>query len=521
MKKLEVLILSILATMFLIACNNAETPSQPQKYTIEYELNGGAWVADYDAPSEYTEGEEVNLPDAKKLTRTGYAFAGWYETEALTGTAITTISREEQGNKKFFAKWNENYYSITVTNNNKILSNSAVSFSILNGSAESSYQDSKLKAGTNVWFDIRAETQCFGIKVVLKTETAILIPTIIASDGTNSNRFDYEENKYPVVFLSFEMPASNVTLDISSSPIYKSLDEINESDPCYPYVTFGEWPQTKKVDSTIAIDETQTKVAGNSTYYRGSDNAWYAKFGDNYYKVEPIKWRLIPNHFESNKRMLVAENILLYERFYDGSMESCRRGIANYYPNNYKESRIRAFLNGLRYYYEDYPDNPHSMDSFEVYAKRFENKGFLYGAFTKEERAKIAITNVLNNARSTNPASSATPLNNGQNRNASDNYSTDDKIFLLSMQEATESGYGFRDYDSSDENNSRIIKATEYANDNIANNRRYIYEGYWWLRSPYFDNQCDAYAVDNNGDASGNYDVAGYPLGVVPALCLE
>lgn len=114
MKNLKVFILGILATMFFIACNNTSTPPQPQKYSIEYELNGGAWVADYDAPSEYTEGEEVNLPYVQKLTRAGSTFAGWYETETFTGTAITTIAKDTQGNKKFYAKWNTVNYSIML-----------------------------------------------------------------------------------------------------------------------------------------------------------------------------------------------------------------------------------------------------------------------------------------------------------------------------------------------------------------------------------------------------------------------
>lgn len=483
MKKLEVLILSILATMFLIACNNAETPSQPQKYTIEYELNGGAWVADYDAPSEYTEGEEVNLPDAQKLTRTGYAFAGWYETESFSGNTVTTITKEAKGNKQFYAKWDANKFEINISDQ------------IQNGTISS---DKKLAdAGEKVTLTIIPKDDYYALVSlsVMKDSTPVTV------NGIGNIR-------------SFSMPDGNVTVTAT----FRWYPSLAEADANAIYISFGEWPQNK-LTGTVTVDETQKKTAGNSTYYKGSDNAWYAKHLEDYYKVEPIKWRVISSNYnETGKRLLLAEKILLYDIYYDGTKASNRRHRKDLEPNNYKESRVRAFLNGLKYYCEDYPENPYPN---ETRSKIFEGKGFLYGAFTGEEIGKIVNTNVINNARSTNPASNATLWNDGKNVNASDNYSTEDKVFLLSMQEATNSEYGFAEYDSFGKGNARIRNATEYAKDNITYDERYVNEGYWWLRSPYYGDECMAYAVNDEGNCSKQYDLRDRPFGIVPALCLE
>ena len=388
MKNLKVFILGILATMFFIACNNTSTPPQPQKYSIEYELNGGAWIADYDAPGEYTEGEEVTLPDAQKLTRTGSTFAGWYETETFTGTAITTIAKDTQGNKKFYAKWNTVTYSITLTNENKPLINGNVK----NGWIFLEGGTSNISAGTNVYIEAGGNTISLITTLTVKTDESIIL-----SVTKNGNLYE-----------QFVMPAANVTIDITILPYYRPYDEVKNIDD-WPFILFGEWPQTKLTDTTVMVNENDSKEVGQFTYYKGSDNAWYAKLSSDYYKVEPIKWGMInPDYNQTGKRLFFAENILLYDIYYDGGPAS-NRYRAGPDPNNYEHSRIRAVLNGLSYNRE--------QTECETYLK----KGFLYGAFTEAERDLIVITSVKTGT-----------------------YTTNDKIFLLSKQELDEYDYYFR-----------------------------------------------------------------------------
>ena len=142
------------------------------------------------------------------------------------------------------------------------------------------------------------------------------------------------------------------------------------------YCTFGDWPQTIKAES-VTVDETKSVTMGSMTYYLGSDDNYYAKCtenafansytysdgttvaqaGDNstkYFKVEPIKWRVLNPSADGNK-ILLAESILTAHRFDDDS-------------NNYKDSEIRAWL----------------------------NEGFLNAAFTATAKNLIADTDVDN-----------------------------------------------------------------------------------------------------------------------------
>ena len=48
--------------------------------------------------------------------------------------------------------------------------------------------------------------------------------------------------------------------------------------------------------------KSETKTAGAFTYYKGSDGQWYYKYGDSWYKVEPIKWRALATNVDNSAR---------------------------------------------------------------------------------------------------------------------------------------------------------------------------------------------------------------------------
>ena len=204
------------------------------------------------------------------------------------------------------------------------------------------------------------------------------------------------------------------------------------------YVTFGLYPQTKKTDDITV--SASTKTLNSWTVYAGSDNNYYIKDGAGYYKVEPIKWRILnPSAPDREKKILLAENILINCLYYDyyNVNRTVSDGTTPIYPNNYEHSRVRAFLNGLSYQIKE-------SDSVTQEANNeFNGKGFLYTAFTVEERAAIADTSVVNNSESTNPFGNATLWNSGNNTYASD-IPISDKIFLLSEAEVTKSAYGLQ-----------------------------------------------------------------------------
>ena len=78
-------------------------------YKIAYVTNGGNAISS----SSYTiESADVTLPAP---TRAGYDFAGWFDNEGLTGTAVTKVAAGSFGDKTFYAKWNVINYNITYT----------------------------------------------------------------------------------------------------------------------------------------------------------------------------------------------------------------------------------------------------------------------------------------------------------------------------------------------------------------------------------------------------------------------
>ena len=302
------------------------------------------------------------------------------------------------------------------------------------------------------------------------------------------------------------------------------------------YVYFGDWPQTIKADD-VTVDETQTITKGDFTYYRGSDENWYVKCVENaygnytysngtavaessanstkFFKVEPIKWRVLnPNATGNEKKILLAESILTNVLYY-GSSKSRTLNDTTIYANNYKYSNIRAYLNGIN---NQFVTDGGTAGSNDI---DWSNIGFLQGAFTSSAQSLIADTEVDNSARSTNPDGdyNAALWNDGENQYACDK--TKDKIFLLSMQEATRNEYGFTAYNVYGEGNSRIRVTTDYAKANYASqNTGTGYGGYWWLRSPGYYYSDYARYIDYDGNFHTYYVNSDY-VGGVPALCLK
>lgn len=302
------------------------------------------------------------------------------------------------------------------------------------------------------------------------------------------------------------------------------------------YVYFGDWPQSVlPATSTVTVDETVSVTMGANTYYLGSDGNYYAKCSEKaygtgtqykyhdgtqpgtggtttrYFKVEPIKWRVLTDNY-SGKKLLLAENILTANvPYYNYKSSSNTRTVGsdtNIYPNNYKYSQIRAYLNGLDYYYD--------TSSTETTKKTdYTGKGFLQTAFTQNAQGLIAET-VVDNRKETTGCSISTYAADYACEN------TTDKIFLLSESEVINSDYGFAAYSSYGKGNARIRFPTDYAKANYASaSSTDGYGGFWWLRSPYHGLGNYARTVYDGGSADLDNKVSNPRFGVVPALSIS
>lgn len=72
-------------------------------YTVTLYTNGGSSGTTL---TSYQYGTGAVLPT--DWTKTGYTFGGWYDNENCTGTAVTTITAADTGNKEYWAKWTDN-----------------------------------------------------------------------------------------------------------------------------------------------------------------------------------------------------------------------------------------------------------------------------------------------------------------------------------------------------------------------------------------------------------------------------
>lgn len=256
------------------------------------------------------------------------------------------------------------------------------------------------------------------------------------------------------------------------------------------YIYFGEYPQTIKADDVTVTDTTDSRG-----YYLGSDGKYYARViadpwglsytfstgasvtdGTEYYfKVEPIRWRILSE--EDGVAFILCDSIIDNQRYDDAS-------------NNYAESEIREWLNAT--FYET--------------------------AFNSLQQEIVLTTEVDNSAASTNPYDNETYFNNGVNDYACEN--TNDKIFLLSEAEATNGLYGFAAsysvYDT-----ARRMLTSDYSRATgayISTSSNYYGNGWWWLRSPYYGNSSSARGINIDGSANSISNVRDTIEGVVPAL---
>lgn len=222
-------------------------------------------------------------------------------------------------------------------------------------------------------------------------------------------------------------------------------------------ILFGVFPQSiLPKDTDIRVYEEIPIEIGPFTYYPASDGEFYEKFKicsypsaimyfsdgteiklkeERFFKLEPIKWRVLTNNYESNGlkySLLFSENLITMS----GGLVSMSGGLfshgsVTFYENNYKYSGIRSYLNGK---FE--PDDMYE----DEYKDIIKNKGFLQKAFTPSAIDMIQNTIVNNSIESAYNIMMMGGVLPPDEFICPD---TTDKIFLLSVSEAA----AYLDYD--------------------------------------------------------------------------
>ena len=297
---------------------------------------------------------------------------------------------------------------------------------------------------------------------------------------------------------------------------YTRTDENGNESLAGDYILFGSYPKTIKA-SGVTINEA---VVDSFGYYLGSDGERYAKikadpfrssyvYSDGtkivadteyYFKVEPIKWKILSE--SDGEAILLAEEVLAANvQFYTNSSDTRTKNKTaviepvktQINPNNYEYSAIRAWLNS-------YNGSGYSVDDFSSFtAGDYLSNGFFNQAFSENEQ-NIILTTMVDNSASTTDSS--------YNQYNCDN--TEDKIWLLSYQEAT-SLYGL-----TSETRQKVSTDYAMANNALADNNY----GVWWLRSPGSTEYNASMFVDDEG-SYGSVNVDEHGLGVLPALKIK
>lgn len=237
-------------------------------------------------------------------------------------------------------------------------------------------------------------------------------------------------------------------------------------------IKYGLYPQTRvndDLESTLDDAKTGGTIApSEDNGYYLYDGNYYAEASNNWYKCEPITWRILETNTSDGYYYVVSDQLLDAHHYYNyvgrGMSESGTRSISGEtHPinhNNYEYSDIRAWLNGL--------------DSSSYSADNCTSSSFYKSAFGLND-SRIMKWDVSHLPSTTNNASNDYAAGGSK---GSKNTTTHDKVSLLSYVDCV--NY-FND------NNIRKAIVTAYAVAKGAYSDTYAAGGYgyYWTRSPH------------------------------------
>ena len=328
--------------------------------TYIFDPNGGNWDGSTDVVevSGLFEGEVV-VP--QNPVRMGYTFNVWDKTiPQLFGSENQTITAGWNANDD--TPYNINFYVQKIEGGNNY---DLESTTVLYGTTDTttSYeayerigfdvdvQQTNIEPDgsgiLNVYWNRKSYTVTFDTKggnpmesqQILYQASPLQIPL---KDGYTFYNW-YKDSDCSICFDSDEGITDNITLyafwrdNSITYRFHETVDILPASETGTfgtegEYVLFGDYPQSLK-ESSITVDENKIMRMGDWIVYGGSDGNLYYKYDDGkYFKIEPIKWRVISRD-ENNIVVLLAENIL------DISFYSNRK-----YTVTYTYSFIRNFL---------------------------------------------------------------------------------------------------------------------------------------------------------------------------------
>ena len=436
---------------------------------------------------EFLEGErqEIAYPTAEEMAVDGYRFTGF----AVVSTPVTqniTVKGE------YVKTWVVRFYNCL---------NAVISEQVVDGgsSATEPTEAQRAAEGYNFLYwsaefgNISKDMDIYGVYSKNTSSEQDEAYTRIDENGNLSNTGSY------ILFGTYpQAQETNAAITAALGSVAGALPASNNSGK---WTSYGYYINKTVQDFMWYIDIPYLGETYRGVYFT-SYRPYYtnASSGSNYqskngysvntvywFKFEPIKWRILEE--EGGTATLLCETIIDCREYYPSdSKSSFNHNDGRGYANNYALSDIRKWL----------------------------NETFYNTAFSNLQKEIIEAVNVDNSARSANP-DTETVFNDGVNTYSCKN--TTDNVWLLSEREVTRGEYGFSTGTGGSE--TRYKNTTAYARAqgaHTSSEEGYAGNGYWWLRSPSYEEPFEARFVDFKGFATYTYGVNHTYSGIVPAL---
>lgn len=394
-------------------------------YTVEYDLNNGELTTEN--PTSYTilsSDFTLNNP-----TKTGYTFLGWTGSNSTTPEKSVEVLVSSLENKSYTANFSANEYTITydVSGGNPLTSNTQIvtygSMFMLTNATKSNYT-------FDGWYldDVRIMGGVWS-----RTEDVTLIAR------WDNFKISVESGVTYVYYGKYPQTVVSDTTLISSLASITTTNSLG-------YIEYNGEEYLKARATPFSLNSTIIYFYSNTNFI----NSNY----DYYFKVEPIKWRVLSK--STGEYQIMSEYILDYQPYYNSSLSREIDG-NTIYPNNYEYSDIRTWLNDDFY-----------NEAFSTITQR------------------IKTVSVDNSASTTEYSSNKYACNN-----------TLDKLYLLSCQDALNTSYGFSSSTSS--SSTRYAYATDYARAMGVYVSSEYNNSNWLLRSPSSNYSTQTSCVNTNG----------------------
>ncbi len=452
-------------------------------YSITYNLDDG--INNPSNPSTYTIESEFSFYSPIKA---GYTFLGWYDNE---DNKITSITKGTIGPLTLTAKWNEgNSYMVTLDPDGGSVSETTIA--VQYNHEYNLPTPTRLGYTFDGWFDNSANICNSGIWTYEndKTFTAhwsvitysitynlnggnnspnnplsytVEDEIVLATPSFNFHTFDGWYNMDNKIVKIEKGTTGDIFLDAKWFQTEQQMDDedvikfakkpiLSEDGKT---ITYGLYPQTVVNNSSLVANLNKLTTAASNGWYL-YERGYYARLNDTWFKCEPIIWNVLS---KNNYKYYILSSVLLDAHNYYNSTSYRTIEGKGVYPNNYKYSDIRKWLN------------------FD----------FLNSAFALNS-SYILTTNVDNSASTTNSSSNSYICDN-----------TQDKIFLPSY-----SDYSKVSLFGSSGQPSRKCKTTDWSRARGAQiysqSGEYANNSFYWTRSPSSDLASCAWGVMYNGD---------------------